>query len=48
MWSLLDNLEWEKSYSIRFDLVFVDYGTHGRIVKENDQWYAQLITSSRG
>ena len=48
VWSLLDNLEWEKGYSIRFGLVFVDYGTQRRIIKQSGQWYAELIASSRG
>jgi beta-glucosidase len=47
VWSLLDNLEWEKGYSVRFGLVFVDYGTQRRIIKQSGRWYAELIASSR-
>jgi beta-glucosidase len=48
VWSLLDNREWEKGFSIRFGLVFVDYGTQHRIIKQSGRWYAELIAPSRG
>ncbi len=42
-WSLLDNFEWAFGYSKRFGLVYVDYATQQRLVKDSGQWYAQVI-----
>ena len=42
-WSLLDNFEWALGYSKRFGLIYVDYATQRRIVKDSGQWYAQVI-----
>jgi beta-glucosidase len=44
VWSLLDNLEWELGYSIRFGLFYVDYPTQQRIPKQSAHWYRQLIS----
>ena len=43
VWSLLDNFEWSNGYSKRFGLIFVDYATRQRTVKDSGQWYAQVI-----
>jgi len=43
VWSLFDNFEWSNGYSKRFGLVYVDYATQQRIVKDSGQWYAQVI-----
>jgi len=43
VWSLLDNFEWAFGYSKRFGLVYVDYATQQRIVKDSGEWYAQVI-----
>lgn len=45
VWSLLDNYEWTDGYSKRFGLVYVDYATQRRIVKESGRWYAALIAA---
>ena len=42
-WSLLDNFEWALGYSKRFGLIYVDYATQRRIVKDSGLWYAQVI-----
>ncbi len=42
-WSLLDNFEWAKGYSKRFGLVYVDYPTQQRIIKDSGKWYTQAI-----
>ncbi|MBU1878551.1 MAG: beta-glucosidase, partial [Chloroflexi bacterium] len=42
-WSLLDNFEWAYGYAKRFGLVYVDYATQQRIVKDSGEWYAQVI-----
>ena len=42
-WSLFDNLEWAYGYSKRFGLIYVDYATQKRLVKDSAKWYAQLI-----
>jgi len=42
-WSLLDNFEWAWGYSKRFGLVYVDYGSQQRILKDSALWYAGVI-----
>lgn len=45
-WSLLDNFEWARGYSKRFGIVYVDYPTQRRIVKDSGEWYAQAIAQN--
>jgi beta-glucosidase len=44
-WSLLDNFEWERGYSQRFGIVYVDYETQRRVPKRSALWYRDLIAS---
>jgi len=45
VWSLLDNFEWAHGYSKRFGLIYIDYVTQKRIVKDSFNWYKKLISS---
>jgi beta-glucosidase len=45
VWSLLDNFEWARGYSKRFGIVYVDYPTQRRIVKDSGRWYAALLAA---
>lgn len=45
VWSFLDNYEWIDGYSKRFGLVYVDYATQRRVVKESGRWYAAFIAA---
>jgi beta-glucosidase len=47
LWSLLDNFEWAWGYSKRFGIVYVDYPTQKRVVKDSGRWYADLIRDVR-
>jgi beta-glucosidase len=46
-WSLLDNFEWDRGYSKRFGIVYVDYETQRRVPKQSALWYRDLIASRR-
>ena len=41
-WSLLDNFEWAEGYTQRFGLVWVDFDTAERTIKESARWYARI------
>ena len=42
-WSLYDNFEWAFGYASRFGIVFVDFNTQERIIKESGHWYSRVI-----
>jgi beta-glucosidase len=45
VWSFLDNFEWSEGYRKRFGLVYVDYPTQRRIIKDSGHWYASFVAS---
>ena len=48
VWSLFDNFEWAAGYSCRYGLIYVDYPTQQRIVKDSGWWYRDVIASDGG
>jgi beta-glucosidase len=45
VWSLIDNFEWTYGYSKRFGIIYIDYKTQERILKNSAFWYRDLIKS---
>lgn len=44
VWSLLDNFEWALGCSKRFGIVYTDFATQQRIVKDSGLWYKKWIS----
>jgi beta-glucosidase len=42
-WSLMDNFEWAHGYGQRFGLVYVDFKTQQRTVKDSGRWFSEVI-----
>ena len=46
VWSLMDNFEWAFGYTERFGIVYVDYTSQERTIKESGKWYKKVIGSN--
>lgn len=45
-WSIMDNFEWALGYRKRFGLIYVDYRTQERIIKDSGYWYKKVIADN--
>ena len=46
VWTLMDNFEWAEGFYPRFGLVYVDFATQQRIVKNSGRWYSQFLKNT--
>lgn len=46
-WSLMDNFEWARGYSERFGIVYVDYETQKRTLKDSAKFFKELIIGNK-
>lgn len=44
-WTLTDNFEWSCGYRDKFGLVYVDFATQRRYLKDSAFWYAKVIAT---
>jgi beta-glucosidase len=43
VWSFLDNFEWAEGYRKRFGIVYTDYDTQRRTIKDSGRWFREVI-----
>ena len=48
VWSFMDNFEWAKGYAPRFGVVYTDFPTQRRIVKESGRFLAEVAATNGG
>ncbi len=46
VWSLLDNFEWSYGYSRRFGIVYVDFATQRRWLKDSARWFSSVVSAN--
>ncbi len=45
-WTLLDNFEWNEGYSQRFGIIYVNFETQERTLKDSALWYKEIIAGN--
>jgi beta-glucosidase len=45
-WSIMDNFEWAEGFKQRFGIVYVDYETGKRTLKDSASWYREVIRTN--
>lgn len=45
-WSLYDNFEWAFGYTSRFGIVYIDFKSQERIVKQSGYWYSDVMKNN--
>jgi len=45
-WSIMDNFEWAEGYKHRFGMIYVDFTTQQRVLKDSALWYREVIASN--
>ncbi len=48
VWSLMDNFEWQDGYTRRFGLVYIDYPTQRRILKDSAYLFIETVANNGG
>jgi len=43
IWTFMDNFEWAEGYRPRFGIIYVDYQTQNRYVKDSGYWYRDFL-----
>lgn len=43
VWTFLDNFEWAEGYHPRFGIVYCDFKTQERIIKDSGYWFQQFL-----
>ena len=43
VWTLTDNFEWAEGYHPRFGLIYIDFETQKRTIKNSGHWYANFL-----
>jgi len=45
-WSILDNFEWAEGYTQRFGLVYIDFPTQRRYMKDSAKWFSKIASTN--
>ncbi|HAE29480.1 MAG TPA: beta-glucosidase [Flavobacteriales bacterium] len=43
VWSLTDNFEWSEGYEPRFGLIYIDFATQKRYIKDSGLWFKKFL-----
>lgn len=46
-WTLLDNFQWADGYTERYGLIYTDFRSQKRIIKDSGYWYSRVAASNR-
>jgi len=46
-WSLLDNFQWAEGFTERYGLIYVDFRSQQRTIKDSGYWYSRVAASNK-